>query len=362
MAQSAPRTTNVDDTPMTGVVANELFRRAEAAAAEGQYEEAGEHYERLLLAGVEPGLMLYRLGVIANARGLYDEAWEYHNEAIRQNPGLAARISPEGAKHHDLVCRGPYDQEEPTSCPICGHTGCEPMQVINCLAWPTYHPALAPVRRWMRCDDCGHGFVSPRPTQAALSRLYEDTPPDTLLAVDYFHLSRYSDIVHRFWELMPGGDLLDIGSAQCYMCAVAMDFGYNAVAMDLVPLYAEYARRAGCDFIQGDVATYDFADRQFDIVTAGDIIEHVLDPVAVVRRMAALLKPSGLLWLSTPNHEGAWTRLARDKDPMWAESEHVQFFSLRSLKRLLADCGLTVVDYRMSQNWMGCGQVLARFL
>jgi len=347
---------------MTGAVANELFRRAEAAAAEGSFDEANRNYERLLRAGIEPGLMLFRLGVVANAQGRLPDAWEYHTAAVANNPKLAARVAPPESPYQDHTCSGVYDQEEATSCPVCGETSASLMQVVNCLTSVTYHPALAPVRRWLCCDTCGHGYVSPRPTSAALEQVYSMTPPETLLGVDYYPMSRYSDIVHRFWEIMPGGELLDIGAAQCYMASVAMDYGYTATAMDLLPRYKEFADRVGCEFILGDVTTYDFGDRQFDIVTAGDVIEHVLDPVSVIQRMAKLLRPTGLLWLSTPNHEGAWTRTIRDKDPMWTESQHVQFFSLRSLKRLMADCGLTVVDYRMSQHWLGCAQVIARFV
>ena len=109
----------------------------------------------------------------------------------------------------------------------------------------------------------------------------------------------------------------------------------------------------------GDICTYDFAGRQFDVVVLGDVIEHVTEPRLALARVAALLTPKGLLWLSTPDHEGVWTRMMGDADPMWLEGEHMQFFCQRSLRRLLVEQNLDVVDYRLSKRFKGCMEIIA---
>ena len=128
--------------------------------------------------------------------------------------------------------------------------------------------------------------------------------------------------------------------------------------LDLHPAYAEHVARLGVEFIQGDICTCDLGGRQFDVIALGDVLEHVAEPRPALARVAALLNPGGLIWLSTPNHEGVWTRSLGDRDPMWKEGEHLQYFCRRSLMRLLAEQGLEVVDYRLSKRFVGCMEML----
>jgi hypothetical protein len=47
-----------------------------------------------------------------------------------------------------------------------------------------------------------------------------------------------------------------------------------------------------------------------------------------------------------------------DADPMWLEGEHMQYFCQRSLRRLLDDQGLAILDYRLSMRYRGCMELL----
>jgi hypothetical protein len=48
-----------------------------------------------------------------------------------------------------------------------------------------------------------------------------------------------------------------------------------------------------------------------------------------------------------------------DADPMWLEGEHLQYFCQRSLRRLLAEHRLMVIDYQLSKRFKGCMEVLS---
>jgi SAM-dependent methyltransferase len=241
---------------------------------------------------------------------------------------------------------------------VCGGNRQAPMMVVNCLPFNHYHPAIHPVRRWVRCLDCGHGFANPRPGPAALRQAYNDPPPAHLVAFPYDRLVAASDIVHALWQRHHGGAFLDVGVGNGALAGVAVDYGYQVCGMDVHPAYADAVRRLGVEFLQGDAATFDFGDRRFDVVAMGDVIEHLPDPRQLMRQVTSLLKPGGLIWLSTPNYEGVWTRGMRERDAMWMEGEHLQLFSLRSLRRLVEDHGLNQVDYRLSKRYVGCAEVM----
>jgi SAM-dependent methyltransferase len=336
---------------------DDLFQRAEQAFKAGRYDEAAPIYRQLSASQVSPGVMSWRLAAIANAQGALDQAWELYHQAVRLDPKLAASITASDVPHHDVVCKPHYDSESVPLCPVCGGADQKPMMVVCYLEWAVYHASFSPVRRWVQCQACGHGFANPRPAKSAIEDAFREPPPPHLLTWDYSTLTAYSDIIHRLWQRRPGGDWLDVGAASGGLAAVAMDFGYRVTGLDIHPGYADFVRRLGVEFLLGDIADYDFHGRRFDIVSMGDVIEHVVDPKKAIARVASILKPGGLIWLSTPNYEGVWTRAMREKDAMWKEGEHFHFFCLRSLNRLLRDQRLKAVDYHLCKRFVGCAEV-----
>ena len=335
-----------------------LLRRAEQALNADRLEEAAALYRQLLAANVSPGFQLFRLGVIANRQKDFDAAWELHHRALAADPELAAKLTPPTVPHHRIISRPRYDTEEVRLCPVCGSTGQAPLMVVNCLPVNHYHPCFDPVRRWVQCQACAHGFANPRPSAPALTEAFRDPPPAHLLDWSYERLLAGADIVHELWQRRPGGAFLDIGVGNGALAGVARDYGYRVCGLDLHPAYAEHVARLGVEFVQGDICACDFAGRQFDVIALGDVIEHVAEPRQALARVVAVLRPGALMWLSTPNHEGVWTRSLGDGDPMWLEGEHLQYFCRRSLTRLLAEQGLQVVDYRLSKRFVGCMEVL----
>ena len=77
---------------------------------------------------------------------------------------------------------------------------------------------------------------------------------------------------------------------------------------------------------------------QFDVVTAIEVIEHVSDPVGVMARIAGLLKPGGLFFLTTGNAEPHRDDLAR-----WSyvhPDVHIAYFEPRTLTTVYERAGL----------------------
>jgi glycosyltransferase involved in cell wall biosynthesis/SAM-dependent methyltransferase len=338
--------------------ASDLRREAEVALDAGDLAAAEARFERLAALGLQAGPALWRLGVIANRRGDFARAWERHRQALAADPNLAEKISPPGAPHRTLVAQT-YDVEEVMACPVCGGAAHEPMMVVNCLASNHHHASIDPIRRWVRCAACVHGFANPRPGPDAIRRAYREPPPAHLQTLSYERLTRASDIVHELWSRRPGGDLLDVGVSMGAFAGVAMDYGYRVCGIDVHAGYRHHLERLGVEFVHGDAGTHDFGARRFDVIMMGDVLEHLADPRRALAALVATLRPRGLVWISTPNHEGVWTRARRDRDPMWLEGEHLHFFSLRSLTRLLEDVGLVRVDYRLSKTFLGCAEVIA---
>ena len=123
---------------------------------------------------------------------------------------------------------------------------------------------------------------------------------------------------------------------------------------------AEQARRHTGDspVVCGDFMTQDFG-RRFDVIAMLDLIEHLPDPLAALRRSHELLQPGGFLVVYTPNHAGITTRVAdlayRISGGAIAgpvneifDCLHVVFFDVKSLRSALERSGFHVAKLRLS--------------
>ncbi|MCK5664178.1 MAG: methyltransferase domain-containing protein, partial [Thiotrichaceae bacterium] len=68
-------------------------------------------------------------------------------------------------------------------------------------------------------------------------------------------------------------------------------------------------RQKGLDVRMGGVEVLDPSVEKFDVITLSHVIEHVHQPVEVLKYCYSLLKPDGFLWLETPNIESEGYRL-----------------------------------------------------
>lgn len=105
-------------------------------------------------------------------------------------------------------------------------------------------------------------------------------------------------------NLKPGMRLLDAGCGPGTVTAGlarAVSPG-DVVGVDSAPGVLEHARAHAADghvdnvtFVSGDVYALDFADAEFDVVYANQLLQHLTDPVRAISEMRRVLKPGGLI-------------------------------------------------------------------
>ena len=65
-----------------------------------------------------------------------------------------------------------------------------------------------------------------------------------------------------------------------------------------------------------DITNYETA-KQYDVIVMGDVLEHVIEPVKVLKKVKQMLKKDGILWISTPNYNSAYARMEKFTHCMW---------------------------------------------
>src|SRR5690606_19629035 len=109
---------------------------------------------------------------------------------------------------------------------------------------------------------------------------------------------------------------------------------------------AAAGRGRGLEVVTGTLPHAGLAGRKFDLVTVVDVIEHVTDPVALLRHAAAHLDAGGILAVVTPDLGSGTARLVGRR--WWHfRAAHVGYFDRGTLARAASAAGL--VERRRSR-------------
>ncbi len=80
--------------------------------------------------------------------------------------------------------------------------------------------------------------------------------------------------------------------------------GWEALGIELNERAAAYARdRMGLDIITGNFLEADLPNHYFDVISLWDVLEHLPDPLPVLKKISQIIRPGGLLVLNLPNPE-----------------------------------------------------------
>ncbi len=212
-----------------------------------------------------------------------------------------------------------------------------------------------------RCLGCGHRYVDPRPTQAEILRGY--ARPDAYdswlaSAADRDRLWR-----RRFATVLGSvapGRLLDVSAGVGTFLAIARDHGWATEGTEVSPTALEHARSLHSLTIHLGTIDAVKLDGSFDAITLWHVLEHVPEPLELLRRCHALLAPNGRLILAMPNDgEAAWALtvatnvvrralrrpVSRRYEPLRPGVEsHIQQFEPATVDRALAATGFHVVS------------------
>ena len=153
----------------------------------------------------------------------------------------------------------------------------------------------------------------------------------------------------------PGSDVLDVGTADGHPVVTGLKArGCRVWGIEIDEDAAAIAAPLCEQMVVGNVEQLDlkeaFGDRRFDVVLCLDVLEHLVEPLAALRRLAGLLTPAGILVASIPNVTHAAVRLQlldgkfRYTDTGLLDRTHVRFFDSGEVSALFDDAGMTVLE------------------
>ena len=140
---------------------------------------------------------------------------------------------------------------------------------------------------------------------------------------------------------------LDAGCGTGWFSQAAEQRGARVVALDLGPrLLARVAQKCHAMRTAGSILELPFADDTFDLVISSEVLEHIPDAGGAIREFHRVLKPGGVLLLTTPNkrwHFAIWWATTLRLRPYRGLENWVGW---SELQRLLNHAGLTIEEMK----------------
>lgn len=199
----------------------------------------------------------------------------------------------------------------------------------------------------VECATCGVRFLHPMPTQDELSRFYSS---------QYYGHDWYKQqgqgmaFATSYLRGLAPGRFLDVGCGLGYFIeGIRERSAWDVCGVEFSPLAVEYARRElGLDVRQGDLEEVNFPAESFDRLHVRNVLEHVTDPMALLRECRRIIKGDGTLHLYVPNGFVDSLDLINfhraENRPALSPSGHLFFFPRRTLLRIFEETGFRVEE------------------
>lgn len=193
----------------------------------------------------------------------------------------------------------------------------------------------------VKCDLCGLVYIHPQPSEYQIKKLYDESYYDGWgLQHDWDAVQRIKNLTFhkRFNEIekyKSGGRFLDVGCAMGFSLEVAQERNWEPHGVEISEYSSTIAKKKfGKAVFNGRLEEANFESESFDVILMSDLLEHVPNPNLILIEARRILKPGGLIAITTPNIASVSSILMKEQ---WVniKFEHLFYFSPTTIKLLL---------------------------
>lgn len=226
---------------------------------------------------------------------------------------------------------------------------------------------------YYRCLSCAHVTTYPYPTRDEMEKHYQKKFKEGNYQLAQYYAQEYKVVYRQFVDLLEkelkkehksikGLKVLDVGCFTGDFLVLMKEAGADVYGLELQEDAVKIANKKLHGRVKAaDVMTDAFPKIQFDVITLLGIVEHVTDPIKLIRRSTQLLKKDGILMVQTPNSSSLLAKLTKRFWPPYAPVEHIHLFSRDSLLKALNLFGYKNATYTTHIKKLPLGYVYNQF-
>jgi SAM-dependent methyltransferase len=218
-------------------------------------------------------------------------------------------------------------------------------------------------------------YTLPRLPEDELYRMYQDDYWKSDSAKDFGYTDYLADAelykkTFRMRSTMvrrhhsPGARMLDVGCAAGFALETFQELGYDVYGVEISKsMAAESGRKIGAERVHhGPLESNLFDGKRFDVITLWDVVEHVEDPIALLKLASSLLSENGILLIETQNVASLFARVMGLRWQHYKFQEHLYHFDPRTIRTLFEKAGLELVERtgRRGGKYVSLGFIVER--
>jgi len=212
--------------------------------------------------------------------------------------------------------------------------------------------------RVKKCLKCGLFRLDPIPSNAQIEKAYNTTaksiPVDNKKRLSFkkeFSLRDTifnSDLICSL--VKKGSEILDFGCGYGFFLQEMKRRGYKVSGVDLSLIRLAAVKQKISDVRVSNRVEY-FSGKKFDCITAFHVLEHVTDPIALLKLLGTYLKPKGVMVIEVPNLDDNMLGISREYKDFYWKKEHISYFNEKTLKLCVKRAGIRVIKKGFIQRW-----------
>lgn len=191
----------------------------------------------------------------------------------------------------------------------------------------------------VRCQKCKLVFSERIPTSDELAEYYRNYGLNSDLSP--ITRDRYKRLLDKWEPYRDTNRILDVGCGVGHFLDIAREMKWEVYGTELSEGAYATCLSKGIKMHHGLVEDAPFDAGSFDVVVSIEVIEHINTPQVDLKAFHRLLRPGGLLYVTTPNFGSLSSRILKENYNVVTYPEHLTYYTPKTLSRVLRANGFS---------------------